>query len=634
MKDNKTSGSSAGKKEFFLLRWVRRLIFPQKELDIYTEEQVQSPLRVVIRNFFSKKTGVFAVITFAIIALFVLITPHFIVFNPAEQDSTATNVAPGRNMLSVPSGLVKNGVADMSVGSNYTMACDKNGKVYFWGQTKVTRTIDLKRDIPDEVLEAKIVQVAAGYDHCYALGDDGTLYGWGYNFLDQLVLPGALDSNNRLHNKNIVKIEASYQFTAALTDQGEFYIWGNKNIGDITYRRSELEEEGAPKIVDFALGIDAYILLLENGEVTYGSYTPQMTITKIPEAAQSGVVAIASTYQTVLAVKEDGSVIIWGSAAYNEKNIPALDAKIVSVAGGRYHYSAVLEDGSIVSWGDNNKNQTNVPRSAANQKAVTVCAGSNQSFALTESGKIVRWGFRGYLLGTDSLGRDVFTRLVNGGKMTMTIGAVAVVIEMIIGIILGGVAGYFGGVVDMVVMRIAEIVSSIPFLPLAMILSAVLNARMNPDIPQEISTNQRMYLIMIILGVLSWPGLCRLVRAQMFAQREMEYVTAAKALGVKESKIIFAHIIPNVMSVCLVSITLAFGTAMLTESGLSYLGFGVPSWIPTWGNMLNGANNSLIIQNYWWNWVFVGAIFGVTCVCINLIGDALRDALDPKANGR
>ena len=114
----------------------------------------------------------------------------------------------------------------------------------------------------------------------------------------------------------------------------------------------------------------------------------------------------------------------------------------------------------------------------------------------------------------------------------------------------------------------------------------------------------------------------------------MEYVVAAKALGVKESKIIFSHIIPNVMSVCLVSITLAFGTSMLTESSLSYLGFGVPLPTPTWGNMLTNANNSIVIQNYWWNWLFVGAIFGVACICINLIGDGLRDALDPKSNGR
>ena len=229
-------------------------------------------------------------------------------------------------------------------------------------------------------------------------------------------------------------------------------------------------------------------------------------------------------------------------------------------------------------------------------------------------------------MGTDNLGRDVFARLINGGKMTMTIGALSVVIETIIGILLGGLAGYFGGKVDIILSRLAEVVSSLPFIPFAMILSAVMGTM--------VSIEQRMYIIMVILGILSWPGLFRLVRAQMFAQREMEYVTAAKALGVKESVIIFKHIIPNVMSVVLVSITLAFGTAMLTESSLSYLGFGIPLPTPTWGNMLSNANNSVIIQNYWWNWVFVGAIFGIACICINLIGDGLRDALDPKSSER
>ena len=629
MADKKPTGSGTGGKEFFLVRWVRRLFFPQKELDIYAEEQVQSPLRVVARNFFSKKTGVFALVTFIIIALFVIITPSIVVFNPAEHDSTSVYVAPGLDMMSAPAALSRNGVADIAGSSNYTIACDREGNVYLWGKTKVTRATNLKY-VPDEVREAKIVQVAAGYDHCYALGDDGTLYGWGYDFLDQLELPGALDSNNRLHNLKIKKIEASYQFTAAVTEDGQFFIWGNSNAADISYRRSDLNGQ----VEDFALGIDGYILLLKNGEVTYGSYTPSIAIANIPEDAKSDVVTIAATYHTAAAVKADGSIIVWGSAVMGEKNIPELSSKVVALAGGRYHYTAVLEDGSVAAWGDNHKRQLEIPRSASSFHAVSVYTGANQSYAVNEEGKIMKWGFRGYLLGTDGLGRDVFTRLVNGGKMTMTIGAVAVVIEMIIGIILGAVAGYFGGVVDMIIMRIAEIVSSIPFLPLAMILSSVLNARMSPDITQEAATSQRMYLIMIILGVLSWPGLCRLVRAQMFAQREMEYVTAARALGVKKSKIIFSHIVPNVMSVCLVSITLAFGTSMLTESGLSYLGFGVPSWIPTWGNMLNGANNSTVIQNYWWNWVFVGAIFGLTCICINLIGDALRDALDPKSNGR
>jgi peptide/nickel transport system permease protein len=534
-------------------------------------------------------------------------------------------------MLSVPSGLSKNGVSDISVGFTYTLACDREGKTYIWGQTQVQPGVNLKR-IPQEVRDAKIVQVAAGYDHCYALDDQGTLYGWGYDELYQLDIPRELENNNWDHTLKIKKVEASYQYTAVLTEDGKFFVWGNKqsNASGLTYRKSELDGQ----VDDFALGIDSYILLLKSGEVTYGNYQPQHAITKIPEEAQSDVAMIAATSQTAAAVKKDGSVIVWGTAAKGENVVPAFSSAIRSIAGGRYHYAAVLEDGSVVTWGDNQKNQLNMPKSLAKKTITDVWAGSNQSYAADANGKVEKWGFKGYLLGTDELGRDVFTRLVNGGKMTMTIGAVAVVIEMIIGIILGGLAGYFGGVVDMVVMRISEIVSSIPFLPLAMILSSILNATMSPEIPQELATNQRMYLIMIILGVLSWPGLCRLVRAQMFAQREMEYVTAAKALGVKESKIIFSHIIPNVMSVCLVSITLAFGTSMLTESSLSYLGFGVPSWMPTWGNMLNGSKKSIVIQNYWWNWVFVGAIFGVTCICINLIGDALRDALDPKANGR
>ena len=629
MADKKNTGSEAEKKEFFLFRWIKRLFYPQKELDIYMEEQVQSPMRTVARNYFSKKTSVFALVTFIIIALFVLITPHFVVFNPAEQDSTATYVAPGRTMLKYPSALQKNGVQDIAVGGNYSIACDQKGQVYVWGKSKVTTSIDLKY-IPDEVKAANIVQVAAGYDHCYALADDSTLYGWGYSFLDQLELPNALDSNNRLHNKKIVKLEASYQFTAALTSEGEFYAWGNGRIVDITYKRSEFDG----RVKDFTLGIDSYVLLLDNGEVVCGNFNPGKATTKIPEAATSHVVALASTSETICAIKDDGSLVIWGSAAMDEKNVPAFSSPVKQVVGGRYHYTALLEDGSVVAWGNNAKHQTDLPSSLSKTKVTQLYSGANQNYAVDENGKIISWGHKGYLLGTDALGRDVFTRLVNGGKMTMTIGAVAVIIEMIIGIILGGIAGYFGGVVDMLIMRIAEIISSIPFLPLAMILSSVLNARMSPDISQEAATNQRMYLIMIILGVLSWPGLCRLVRAQMLAQREMEYVTAAKALGVKESKIIFSHIIPNVMSVCLVSITLAFGTSMLTESSLSYLGFGVPSWMPTWGNMLNGANNSTVIQNYWWNWVFVGAIFGLTCICINLIGDGLRDALDPKANGR
>jgi len=159
-----------------------------------------------------------------------------------------------------------------------------------------------------------------------------------------------------------------------------------------------------------------------------------------------------------------------------------------------------------------------------------------------------------------------------------------------------------------------------------MILSALIGNSM--------SSRQRVVLIMIILGLLSWPGLQRLVRAQVLSVREQEYVVAAKSIGVKQKHIIFKHILPNVMSVIVVSATLSFASSMLTEATLSYLGFGVQAPLPTWGNMLYGANNSIVIQNYWWRWVFASIVLSISVVSINSIGDGLRDAIDPKSQER
>ena len=230
-------------------------------------------------------------------------------------------------------------------------------------------------------------------------------------------------------------------------------------------------------------------------------------------------------------------------------------------------------------------------------------------------------------LGTDKAGRDVLARLMQGGQISLTVSFLAVFVILILGTIFGGIAGYFGGWVDLLLMRVTEIFSSIPFLPFAMILSAIMGS-------MTLSETTRIFIIMCILGVLTWPGLARLVRGQVLVARESEYVTAAKAMGVKEGTIAFKHILPNVMSVILVNLMLNFGTCMLTESTLSYLGFGIAPPTPTWGNMLTGANNSVVIQQYWWRWVFPATVFGICTICINLVGDALRDAVDPKTNGR
>lgn len=259
----------------------------------------------------------------------------------------------------------------------------------------------------------------------------------------------------------------------------------------------------------------------------------------------------------------DGNVIVWGSSSHNETAVPEMAAKPVELYGGIYHYTALLENGDVVSWGDNTHNQGVVPTAVEEGDIETVFAGFYQNYAVTTGGEVETWGLRGYLLGTDEYGRDILNRIANGGRVTMTVGAVSVVISLVIGVLLGGISGYFGGWIDMAIMRIAEVVSGLPFLPFAMILSAIIGT--------QISVEQRMYLIMVVLGVLSWPSTCRLVRAQIFSQREQEYVTAAKAMGVREGSIVFRHILPNVLSLILVTATLDFATCMLTESTLSYL---------------------------------------------------------------
>ena len=591
-----------------------------KERDFMKEEQLQSPGRLIAKNFLHNRLGMFGLIVFIIIFLFVMIGPYFSELDLSYNDNTQLNVPPGKNMLSVPKAM-KGKVADISPGTTYGVGVDTDGKVYTWGYTKITDTIDLKK-IPDEVRNAKIVNVAAGYDHIVALDENGAIYVWGNTRLNQDMLPNDLAMAKAYgKNLNIKQIEASNQFSAAVTEDGQLYLWGNGNVADI-----KVMKEYQGNIEKVALTTRAYVALTKDGAVVYSGFEKDNALVRIPESLSSGVVDIAASSNAVAAVKEDGTVVVWGNATNNEAKVPEFESKPVELYGGRYHFTALMDDGEVISWGDNTHGQADVPASVNDNEIETVFAGFYQNYAITSTGEVETWGLDGYYCGTDALGRDVLNRMINGGKVTMTVGAISVIIELIIGIILGGLAGYFGGWVDNIIMRISEVVGGLPFLPFAMILSAIIGTR--------ITVEQRMYLIMVVLGVLSWPGICHLIRAQIFSQREQEYVTAAQALGVREKSIIFRHIIPNVMSLILVNATLSFATCMLTESSLSYMGFGIAEPTPTWGNMLTGANNSIVIQQYWWRWVFPALIFGICTICINLIGDALRDAVDPKSAER
>ena len=234
------------------------------------------------------------------------------------------------------------------------------------------------------------------------------------------------------------------------------------------------------------------------------------------------------------------------------------------------------------------------------------------------------WGLKGFWFGTDDVGADILERVVAGGRVTMTFGLIAVIIEVILGVSIGTISGYAGGWVDILLMRIAEVFSSLPLYPFMLIMNSLLAQT-------AISQNQKLLMMMVVLGVLSWPGFASITRAQILVARESEYVTAAQAMGVKSSRIAFKHILPNVFSVILVNITLSFAASMQTETSLSFLGFGVMYPQPSWGNMLTRASNATAAINFWWQWVFTSVILCFTAVCINTIGDTLRDVMDPKS---
>lgn len=226
-----------------------------------------------------------------------------------------------------------------------------------------------------------------------------------------------------------------------------------------------------------------------------------------------------------------------------------------------------------------------------------------------------------HLLGTDKQGRDCLYRLFLGGRISILVGVIAAVITVALGCIVGGVAGYYGGIIDNLLMRFSEIVYSLPFTPMIIAVAATMLW-----VPQE----QKMYTVSLLIGLLSWPGLARLIRGQILTLREQEFMQACEALGFSDFSKIFKHLLPNVFSLVIVNATLQMASAILTEAGLSFLGMGVTAPTPSWGNLMNLARDSYIFQNFPWQWMPAGFMCLLTVVSINLIGEGLRDAFDPK----
>ena len=230
-----------------------------------------------------------------------------------------------------------------------------------------------------------------------------------------------------------------------------------------------------------------------------------------------------------------------------------------------------------------------------------------------------------HILGTDSQGYDIFVRLMYGGQISLIVSFMAVFLMTIFGIIMGGIAGYFGGAIDNVIMRLCDILTCLPGVPILLIVGTILDS-------SDIDGKYRIYLLMAFLTLISWPGMARLVRGQILSLREQEFMVAAEAMGYSTSRRIFKHLVPNVMPQLIVQMSLGLGSMILYEATLSYLNLGVKAPYAAWGGMINIITSDPdILQNHWYIWVPAGVCIVIAVLGFNFVGDGLRDALDPKA---
>lgn len=642
----------------WFVRWIFGLKYEEKWFGLKKEQEkeiqfkdgvpddselIVSPGRQVLNRFLERKFAVFSVFVVLVMFCIVFIAPHFMTkYYDAFTETTQKDLPPTMDFMNVPGELAGN-IKMIDSYSSFSVGLSNDGKVYVWGIGSIGATgIDVKR-IPEEVKNAKIAFVAAGQDHIIAIGEDGKFYGWGSNRFGQYEATETVLNNPNLEPvpevvrngeldiAHIKRVTCGYQASAILMDDGTLYIWGNKQA----YANMD-KFIGRTNIVDvdftlsYVVGLDTKQSSVYTG--TKGLFNKARTSIATTQTESMSkfldgrkINELRATTSSICLLLDDGTIALTGDFQSDVVDVPTLQdgEYFIDIEAGTYHYTGLTNQGHVYSFGGDHYRQAENPTVNG---AAKIYAGSFQSYAVDAKGKLLnKWGLKGYLFGTDDRGANIAERVVAGGRITMTVGAIAVIIEILIGVSIGLLAGFLGGWVDIFLMRVAEVFSSIPLYPFMLILSSLLAQ-------VSLTTDQRLYMIMVILGVLGWPGFAYITRAQVLVARESEYVTAAQAMGVKTGRIAFKHILPNIVSVILVNMTLSFAASMQTETSLSFLGFGVNYPQPSWGNMLSRASNAVAAKNFWWQWVFTSAILITTTVCINTIGDTLRDVMDPKSS--
>ncbi len=485
-------------------------------------------------------------------------------------------------------------------------------------------TIVEGKDFPSAVKAEVILAVKSGENQFTSMGNVYALTKEGEN-LYRISLMDKYATATIIRGNANIKVEDGKTLTEGVKSAFLAAIEAketNFTVDGVTYQVSQQGKEYSLGVLD-DIALASHKILDAYNPDTKLSIDFKLQAEKAFNEGKSSFEADGVTYNIEL---EGSSATIYINENGNRVNYAQLSDFVVAPIDNDVFLD--VEFKSLIQQAINNGETSFTHADAEGKEVVYTIERKNEQYTVkadqqTQLIQIYEEPSKSHWLGTDGNGMDIMTRLMYGGRVSLMIGFIVVAIQTILGVVLGGIAGYFGKWVDNLIMRIVDIFYCIPTLPLVIILGSIMDSlKVHPQV--------RIYFLMIIMGLLGWPGIARMVRGQILSLREQEFMTATEAMGISIPRRIFRHLIPNVIPQLIVMATMGLGSIILTESSLSFLGIGVKFPYASWGNIISAVSNVHVMTNYWFVWIPAGCCILLTVLAFNFIGDGLRDAFDPK----